>query len=138
MLLISITYFLCFKMILDLLVKCYKFLFINICSQGVLHSLALCLFCCFYVFKKIEIYDLSVNCLSFFLLPDLVCDLCKDSYFNLDTANSQGCRECDCNDVGKLNPNCDKLSGQCQCRGDVVTDRVCVRWFFSLITCYLN
>ena len=67
--------------------------------------------------------------LFYFFIPDTVCDLCNDSFYNLDTANPQGCRECDCNDVGKMNSNCDKLSGQCQCRGNVTTDRVCVRFY---------
>ncbi|XP_029655372.1 laminin subunit alpha [Octopus sinensis] len=51
-----------------------------------------------------------------------ICDTCKTGYWDLDSNNPLGCRQCECNPagtVGGINV-CDGATGQCMCKVDVV------------------
>ncbi|XP_072016852.1 laminin subunit beta-2-like [Amphiura filiformis] len=52
------------------------------------------------------------------------CDECKDTYYNLQSSNPAGCQECQCSIVGSLGSTnfCDKSSGQCICKTNVMGD----------------
>ncbi|XP_078543662.1 laminin subunit alpha-1 [Lissotriton helveticus] len=41
------------------------------------------------------------------------CELCEPNYWGL--APVLGCKACNCSDLGSTNPQCDLLTGQCQC-----------------------
>ncbi|PIK40304.1 hypothetical protein BSL78_22859 [Apostichopus japonicus] len=64
------------------------------------------------------------------------CQECKDSYYQLDRRNAQGCQMCDCDTRGTDGaPNfCDKLNGQCICKTNVEGIRcdLCKPGFFNL------
>ncbi|XP_046913817.1 laminin subunit gamma-1 isoform X2 [Dermatophagoides farinae] len=45
------------------------------------------------------------------------CDVCVDGYWDLDS--NEGCKACDCNEIGSENHLCDNRSGQCSCRSGV-------------------
>ncbi|XP_041363873.1 laminin subunit alpha-2-like [Gigantopelta aegis] len=44
------------------------------------------------------------------------CDSCKNEFYQLDIAKSDGCSACECDPGGALSPVCHKVSGQCTCR----------------------
>nr|XP_046263462.1 laminin subunit alpha-3-like isoform X2 [Scatophagus argus] len=48
------------------------------------------------------------------------CDTCKDGYFLLQKKQYFGCQGCQCDVGGALGMACDEMSGQCQCRKNVV------------------
>uniref|UniRef100_UPI003AAF9E0D laminin subunit alpha-3-like n=1 Tax=Centroberyx gerrardi TaxID=166262 RepID=UPI003AAF9E0D len=48
------------------------------------------------------------------------CDTCKDGYFLLQKRNYFGCQGCQCDVGGATGRACDEVSGQCQCRKNVV------------------
>ncbi|XP_040279997.1 laminin subunit beta-3 [Bufo bufo] len=53
------------------------------------------------------------------------CDQCKPGYYQLSSANPQGCTKCDCNPEGtERNQPCDSETGQCRCLPNV-TGRRC-------------
>lgn len=45
------------------------------------------------------------------------CNACVDGYWNLDS--NEGCKACDCNEIGSENHLCDNYSGQCNCKPGV-------------------
>uniref|UniRef100_A0A4W5KZX3 Laminin subunit alpha 3 n=1 Tax=Hucho hucho TaxID=62062 RepID=A0A4W5KZX3_9TELE len=49
-----------------------------------------------------------------------LCDMCKPLYWNLATENPSGCIGCQCDVGGAIGRGCDEMSGQCQCRKNVV------------------
>ncbi|XP_059151406.1 uncharacterized protein LOC131937784 isoform X2 [Physella acuta] len=53
------------------------------------------------------------------------CDACKKGYYYLEAANLSGCKSCTCHLVGSEDEQCDANTGQCPCKGGVVTDLVC-------------
>ncbi|CAG5117765.1 unnamed protein product, partial [Candidula unifasciata] len=53
------------------------------------------------------------------------CDSCKPGFYELDTANQQGCKPCDCHPVGSEDDQCDQVTGQCRCRGGVFINKNC-------------
>ena len=58
----------------------------------------------------------------------MLCDRCKDLYFNLQLSNPKGCLPCKCDTAGTLNgiATCDKNRGQCHCKPNVKgTSRTC-------------
>uniref|UniRef100_A0A3B4Y231 Laminin subunit alpha 3 n=1 Tax=Seriola lalandi dorsalis TaxID=1841481 RepID=A0A3B4Y231_SERLL len=48
------------------------------------------------------------------------CDTCKDGYFMLHKKNYFGCQDCQCDVGGAIGMACDEMSGQCQCRKNIV------------------
>ncbi|ESP05355.1 hypothetical protein LOTGIDRAFT_227981 [Lottia gigantea] len=52
------------------------------------------------------------------------CDSCPTGYWGLDF--NEGCKRCECNNVGAINAQCDVRNGQCTCRNGV-GDRQCDR-----------
>ncbi|XP_055084301.1 laminin subunit alpha-3-like isoform X1 [Periophthalmus magnuspinnatus] len=48
------------------------------------------------------------------------CDTCKDGYFFLRKRNYFGCEGCQCDVGGAIDSACDDVSGQCQCRQNIV------------------
>ncbi|KAM3866222.1 laminin subunit alpha-3-like [Diretmus argenteus] len=48
------------------------------------------------------------------------CDTCKDGYFLLQKRNYFGCQGCQCDVGGAIGMACDEVSGQCQCRKNIV------------------
>lgn len=50
------------------------------------------------------------------------CDECVSGYYNLTAANNDGCIPCECDSRGTVGNamSCDLLSGQCQCKPNVV------------------
>ncbi|XP_055007957.1 laminin subunit alpha-3 [Boleophthalmus pectinirostris] len=48
------------------------------------------------------------------------CDTCKDGYFLLRKRNYFGCQGCECDVGGAIDSACDDISGQCQCRQNIV------------------
>lgn len=55
-----------------------------------------------------------------------ICDTCKPGYWDLDSNNALGCRECGCykaGTIGGINV-CDVITGQCMCKVEV-TGRNC-------------
>ncbi|KAM3604519.1 uncharacterized protein V6R79_012395 [Siganus canaliculatus] len=50
----------------------------------------------------------------------LECDTCKDGYFLLQKKKYFGCQGCQCDVGGAVGMMCDQISGQCQCRENVV------------------
>ena len=44
------------------------------------------------------------------------CDECKPGFFSLDYSNSAGCKPCNCDPQKSLSADCDRETGQCQCR----------------------
>ncbi|XP_022106047.1 laminin subunit beta-1-like isoform X2 [Acanthaster planci] len=58
-------------------------------------------------------------------VQNVLCDECKDTFFNLSALNPDGCQPCDCNSVGSLGSTnfCDKVSGQCICKANVEGSR---------------
>ena len=46
------------------------------------------------------------------------CSECSDGYFNLSSANPEGCQSCECDVLGTLGGSnvCDKITGQCPCK----------------------
>ncbi|XP_072297637.1 laminin subunit alpha-3-like [Eucyclogobius newberryi] len=48
------------------------------------------------------------------------CDTCKDGYFLLRKRNYFGCQGCQCDVGGAIDSACDDISGQCQCRHNIV------------------
>ncbi|KAK3595812.1 hypothetical protein CHS0354_014628 [Potamilus streckersoni] len=70
--------------------------------------------------------DISGECNCKPYLTGRTCDKCKDQYWNFDKLNANICKLCDCNIViGSINNICDKISGQCPCHYDMVTNRQC-------------
>ncbi|XP_076001162.1 laminin subunit alpha-3-like [Genypterus blacodes] len=53
------------------------------------------------------------------------CDTCEDGYFLLQKRNYFGCQGCRCDAGGAVGRGCDELSGQCQCRKNIIS-RTCV------------
>jgi len=53
-----------------------------------------------------------------------LCDTCAPGYFNLSSANPNGCQPCACNDSGSTGTLCDAETGQCQCQTGY-TGRTC-------------
>ena len=68
----------------------------------------------------------------------MLCDRCKDLFFNLHLANPKGCIPCKCDRSGTLNgiATCDRNSGQCYCKRNVDarsrTCDVCKDGFYGL------
>ena len=63
------------------------------------------------------------------------CGECKDGYWNLTKANPYGCQECNCERAGTGGSNvCDKITGQCPCRENLVGLRCteCEDGYFGL------
>lgn len=64
-------------------------------------------------------YDPSViagTCLCKANVEGEKCDRCKQGFFNLSSANPDGCQPCDCNSEGSETVDrCDPGSGQCEC-----------------------
>ena len=54
------------------------------------------------------------------------CNQCKARFYNLTGINSDGCQPCLCNMTGATSRECDKGSGQCNCK-NTVTGRQCER-----------
>ncbi|XP_035644145.2 laminin subunit alpha-3-like isoform X3 [Oncorhynchus keta] len=55
--------------------------------------------------------------------PDVcshTCDTCKEGYYLLQKRNYFGCQGCQCDVGGAIGRGCDEMSGQCQCRKNVV------------------
>ncbi|XP_071494248.1 laminin subunit alpha-1-like [Diadema antillarum] len=50
------------------------------------------------------------------------CDECKDTFYNLQESNGDGCQECDCDPVGTEGSVnlCDKETGECICKENVM------------------
>ncbi|KAM9845354.1 laminin subunit alpha-3-like [Aulostomus maculatus] len=48
------------------------------------------------------------------------CDSCADGYFQLQKKNYFGCQGCQCDIGGATGISCDEMSGQCQCRKNIV------------------
>ncbi|XP_051258985.1 LOW QUALITY PROTEIN: laminin subunit alpha-3-like [Dicentrarchus labrax] len=48
------------------------------------------------------------------------CDTCKDGYFLLQKKKYFGCQGCQCDVGGAVSMACNEMSGQCQCRKNVV------------------
>ncbi|XP_035811801.2 laminin subunit alpha-3 isoform X2 [Amphiprion ocellaris] len=48
------------------------------------------------------------------------CDTCKDGYFLLQKKNYFGCQGCQCDVGGATGMGCNEVSGQCQCRKNVI------------------
>ncbi|KAK7945606.1 hypothetical protein WMY93_001334 [Mugilogobius chulae] len=48
------------------------------------------------------------------------CDTCKDGYYLLRKRNYFGCQGCQCDIGGAIDSACDDISGQCQCRLNIV------------------
>ncbi|KAG7214822.1 hypothetical protein INR49_010714 [Caranx melampygus] len=48
------------------------------------------------------------------------CDTCKDGYFMLQKKNYFGCQGCQCDVGGAIDMTCREMSGQCQCRKNIV------------------
>ncbi|KAK6302715.1 hypothetical protein J4Q44_G00270700 [Coregonus suidteri] len=48
------------------------------------------------------------------------CDTCKEGYYLLQKRNYFGCQGCQCDAGGAIGRGCDEISGQCQCRKNVV------------------
>ncbi|XP_006820869.1 laminin subunit beta-1-like [Saccoglossus kowalevskii] len=48
------------------------------------------------------------------------CDVCKDTYWNLQPSNPNGCQECTCHAPGSKDTSkfCDKETGQCICKAN--------------------
>ncbi|KAM9349369.1 laminin subunit alpha-3-like [Symphorus nematophorus] len=51
------------------------------------------------------------------------CDTCKEGYFMLQKKQYFGCQGCGCDVGGAVDMACDEVSGQCQCRKNVVSRR---------------
>lgn len=45
-----------------------------------------------------------------------LCDQCKPGFFNLSTANSDGCDPCSCHPAGSVSGLCSSSDGQCDCK----------------------
>ena len=60
------------------------------------------------------------SCKTFATTRD--CGQCELGYFNLTSANSEGCQSCDCNTTGTVSGSleCEQLTGQCPCLPNVV------------------
>ncbi|XP_039877593.1 laminin subunit alpha-3-like isoform X3 [Simochromis diagramma] len=48
------------------------------------------------------------------------CDSCKDGYFLLQKKNYYGCQGCQCDIGGAIGMSCNDISGQCQCRRNII------------------
>uniref|UniRef100_A0A669D8V4 Laminin subunit alpha 3 n=1 Tax=Oreochromis niloticus TaxID=8128 RepID=A0A669D8V4_ORENI len=48
------------------------------------------------------------------------CDSCKDGYFLLQKKNYYGCQGCQCDIGGAIGTACNDISGQCQCRKNII------------------
>uniref|UniRef100_A0A8C7KH65 Laminin subunit alpha 3 n=1 Tax=Oncorhynchus kisutch TaxID=8019 RepID=A0A8C7KH65_ONCKI len=48
------------------------------------------------------------------------CDTCKEGYYLLQKRNYFGCQGCQCDMGGAISRVCDEMSGQCQCRKNIV------------------
>uniref|UniRef100_A0AAX7W413 Laminin subunit alpha 3 n=1 Tax=Astatotilapia calliptera TaxID=8154 RepID=A0AAX7W413_ASTCA len=48
------------------------------------------------------------------------CDSCKDGYFLLQKKNYYGCQGCQCDIGGAIGMACNDISGQCQCRRNII------------------
>lgn len=50
------------------------------------------------------------------------CNQCQTGYYNLSASNSDGCLTCGCDSRGTVDNDlsCDQMSGQCQCKQNVV------------------
>ncbi|XP_053105976.1 laminin subunit alpha-1 isoform X2 [Hemicordylus capensis] len=42
------------------------------------------------------------------------CEFCEENFWGLDPEN--GCKACNCSDIGSLSLQCDQLTAQCQCK----------------------
>ncbi|XP_033010826.1 laminin subunit alpha-1 [Lacerta agilis] len=42
------------------------------------------------------------------------CELCEENFWGLDPEN--GCKACNCSDIGSVSLQCDQLTAQCQCK----------------------
>ena len=47
------------------------------------------------------------------------CDRCKPGYFGLNKNDPDGCQPCKCYPGFSLSNNCDQLTGQCDCKGNI-------------------
>ena len=47
----------------------------------------------------------------------------QDGYWGFGEDSLTGCKQCDCDMGGSVSNNCDKLTGQCHCRPNVVGKR---------------
>ncbi|BFZ01172.1 hypothetical protein BsWGS_04211 [Bradybaena similaris] len=65
----------------------------------------------------------------------LRCDICKPKFYDLETANQQGCKPCDCHPVGS-DGLCDNLTGQCHCRGGILINKACTPQITSIDPTY--
>ena len=48
------------------------------------------------------------------------CNRCKDGAFNYTISNPNGCELCNCDVIGSVNGSCDKVTGQCECKENVI------------------
>ncbi|XP_055874257.1 uncharacterized protein LOC106052215 isoform X2 [Biomphalaria glabrata] len=64
------------------------------------------------------------------------CNTCKANYYRLEAVNPRGCSPCNCNPVGSDSTVCNRLTGQCPCRGGVITDLQCKPKILSLNPTY--
>ena len=44
------------------------------------------------------------------------CSMCKPNHYGF---SPDGCKECDCDPTGSTSPQCDEMTGQCECRDKV-------------------
>ncbi|XP_071801736.1 laminin subunit alpha-2-like isoform X1 [Asterias amurensis] len=69
-------------------------------------------------------------------VQNLLCDECKDTFYNLDILNPAGCQQCDCDPIGSLGSTnfCNKGTGQCICKTNVEGNRcdTCMTGSYSL------
>ncbi|XP_078791367.1 laminin subunit alpha-3 isoform X1 [Oryzias latipes] len=48
------------------------------------------------------------------------CDSCKEGYFLMQKKDYFGCETCQCDVGGAIGMGCDQISGQCQCRANII------------------
>ena len=60
--------------------------------------------------------------------------MCKDGSYNLDANNPEGCTLCECDTRGSYNTSCDRQSGQCYCKPNVMGKRcdTCREGYYAL------
>lgn len=70
------------------------------------------------------------------------CNQCQHGFYKLQSAQADGCRACNCNTAGTVQPDitCHQDSGQCQCKANVIgTYQAVLRppsLFLSLLTSF--
>eukprot|EP00117_Sycon_ciliatum_P014122 scpid4981/ scgid14511/ Usherin; Usher syndrome type IIa protein homolog; Usher syndrome type-2A protein homolog len=54
--------------------------------------------------------------------PSNKCEVCRDGFYDLLDSDEDGCKPCECNINGTVNANnvCDKTTGQCVCKANVI------------------